>query len=203
MLTSRNLISTKNLPAIMEKIVQGTAPDKFTVAHLRAIGFKSSNDQAIIPLLKDLKFLSDDGSPTQRYQDYRDTSRSRQIMAQALREAYEDLFHINAKPSDADRKAIEGRFKSAHNATDIVAQRQAATFLALLKLADLDAHSDKSPPAPHVEKKPDGSAAAKEKKDSPPPSFGGFRYNIEIHLPASKDVEVYNAIFKSLNEHLL
>ena len=31
----------------------------------------------------------------------------------------------------------------------------------------------------------------------------GLHYNIQIHLPATKDVEVYNAIFKSLREHLL
>ncbi|MDD5149341.1 MAG: hypothetical protein PHC28_02520 [Flavobacterium sp.] len=31
----------------------------------------------------------------------------------------------------------------------------------------------------------------------------GLHYNIQIHLPATKDVEVYNAIFKSLKEHLI
>jgi len=30
----------------------------------------------------------------------------------------------------------------------------------------------------------------------------GLHYNIQIHLPATKDIEVYNAIFKSLKEHL-
>jgi hypothetical protein len=31
----------------------------------------------------------------------------------------------------------------------------------------------------------------------------GLHYNIQIHLPATKDIEVFNAIFKSLKEHLL
>jgi hypothetical protein len=31
----------------------------------------------------------------------------------------------------------------------------------------------------------------------------GLHYNIQIHLPATKDLEVYNAIFKSLKDHLL
>ena len=30
-----------------------------------------------------------------------------------------------------------------------------------------------------------------------------LHYNIQIHLPATKDIEVYNAIFRSLKEHLL
>ena len=31
----------------------------------------------------------------------------------------------------------------------------------------------------------------------------GLHYNIQIHLPATKDLEVYNAIFKSLKDHLI
>ena len=64
MLTKRYLTSNKNLAAIMGKIVDGTAPSKFTQAHLKSIGFKSSNDFGVVGLLKDLKFLSEDGSPT-------------------------------------------------------------------------------------------------------------------------------------------
>lgn len=31
----------------------------------------------------------------------------------------------------------------------------------------------------------------------------GFHYNIQIHLPATTDISVYNAIFKSLKDNLL
>jgi hypothetical protein len=131
----------------MQKIVDGTAPDKFTVAHLKGIGFKSSNDQGIIPVLKDLKFLSADGTPTKRYHDYRDKSRSKLVLGEGLREAYEDIFHIKEHPSESDRQAIIGRFKSVHNASDAVAERQALTFLSLLKLADISG-ANKPPPKP-------------------------------------------------------
>src|ERR1700679_2931416 len=120
MLTSRYMTSVKNISAIFDKIVEGTAPKKFTTAHVKSIGFKSSNDVGIIPVLKDLGFLSAEGVPTQRYHDYRDKSRSKSVMAEALREAYEDLFHINEKPTSSDRDAIEGKFKSAHNTSDRV-----------------------------------------------------------------------------------
>ena len=139
MLTKRYLPSVKNLPAIMAKVVEGTAPTRFTISHLKGLGFKSSNDNAVIPLLKDLGFLSDDGTPTSRYHDYRDKSRSRLVMAVALREAYEGLFHISERPGTADRAAIEGKFKSEHNLSDRLAQQCAITFYAFLKLADLDA----------------------------------------------------------------
>lgn len=204
MLSSRYMVSTKNLPAIMQKIVEGAAPDKFTVAHLKGIGFTSSNDQGVLPVLKDLKFLSADGAPTPRYHTYRDKSQSRKVLGEALREAYDDLFHINEHPSDADRQALIGRFKSTHNATDLVAERQAVTFLALLKLADLPGKASTTKhvgqPAPHEEPPPKVDRPSLPAVAS---AFSGLRYNIEVHLPATKDVEVYNAIFKSLKEHLL
>ena len=71
-----------------KKIVEGTAPPKFTVAGL---GFKSSDDQGIIPVLKDLKLLSAEWTPTQRYHNYRDPSKSGAVLADALREAYTDI----------------------------------------------------------------------------------------------------------------
>jgi hypothetical protein len=85
MLTKRYMTSVKNLPKIMEKIVEGTAPKKFTIAHLKSIGFTSSNDVGAIGLLKDLGFLSQDGTPTQRYHDYRDKSRSKIVMAEGTK----------------------------------------------------------------------------------------------------------------------
>ena len=35
------------------------------------------------------------------------------------------------------------------------------------------------------------------------PSMTQFHYNIQIHLPATNDISVYNAIFKSLKENLM
>jgi hypothetical protein len=192
------MTTTKNLPAIMKKIVDGTAPAKFTVAHLKGLGFKSSNDLGVIPVLKDLKFLSPDGVPTQRYHDYRDPSKSKFVVAEALREAYADLFHISERPSENDRDAIRGKFKSTHNVSDAVAKLQAATFLNLLKLADLNSPRTVPKTPEETNKKP-----PQEGKPGGLPALIDLRYNIEVHLPATKDIDVYNAIFKSLKEHLI
>jgi hypothetical protein len=200
MLTKRYMTTVKNLPSILQKLVDGTAPPKFTIEHLQGLGFKSSADRAIIPVLKDLGFLSEDGVPTQRYHAYRDKSQSKHVMGEALKDAYEDLFHINANPTESDRSAIHGKFKSAHNVSDAVADKQVLTFLALLKLADLGpGHFKKK-----VEKEGDGGEQALHTKEMKEINKSiSLRYNIEIHLPATKDVDVYNAIFKSLRSHLL
>jgi len=43
LLSKKYLNSVKNLEAVMNKIVEGTAPGNFTTEHLRKIGFSSSN----------------------------------------------------------------------------------------------------------------------------------------------------------------
>lgn len=209
MLTKRYLVSTKNLDDMLKKIVDGVAPPKFNTEHLKSIGFGSSNDRGIIPLLKDLGFLSEDGSPLPRYHAYRDRSRSKAVMAEALRDAYEDVFHIREVPTAADRNAIEGLFKSKLNSTDKVAQLQAMTFFALLKQADLKAKApapailDTSPkntqPEPEHKEEASGVPKASELRQL----TTELHYTIQVHLPATKDIEVYNAIFRSLRENLL
>ena len=206
MLTKRYLTSVKNLRAILAKIAEGTAPKKFTLAHLKSLGFTSSSDRGVLALLKDLGFLSDDGTPTQRYLDYRNPSRSRAVMAEALHHAYGSLFHVSEKPGPVHRDAIEGKIKSELNATERVAQLSASTFLALVKLADLDASLDVQTVQDNEDSAREGTDDAPRKNTVDPtllPHTIGLRYNVEIHLPASKDIGVYNAIFKSLKEHLL
>jgi len=183
-----------------DRIAQGQAPERFTRQHLKDLGFTSANFNATIPLMKALGFLADDGSPTQRYHSYRDRSQSRRVMGEALREAYGDLFVIKANPTDGDRALIEGKFKSAHNASERVAKLMANTFYSLLDLAELQ-------PAPQLPDAPalEPSVSISPEPPSPPlvPLAPTLHYNIQIHLPATKDVEVFNAIFKSLKEHLL
>lgn len=192
------------LPEVFGRISDGAAPEKFTTQHLKDWGYASSNYRAVIPLLKALGFLSADGTPTTRYHEYRNTAQSKRVMGDAIREAYSDLFTIKAKPTGGDRQLIEGKFKSTHNTSPTTAKLMANTFYALLDLADLSLSPESKPEA----------KANPVQSDSPLPvtpvetqtkAHGrpSLHYNIQIHLPATKDIEVFNAIFKSLKEHLL
>jgi Family of unknown function (DUF5343) len=203
-LSSTYVLANGRIPDVFAKIRDGQAPDQVTVQLLKDWGFSSSNDRAFLPLLKALGFLTPTGQPTQRYHDYRDHSRSKAVLADGLREAYRDLFLITANPKEGDRDAIKGKFKSFHNTSDNTATNMAATFYALLKLADLNASSG----SPEV----DPDSQTEEAAQPIPSTFGlkgglgtkpSFHYNIQIHLPATKDVEVYNSIFKSLREHFV
>jgi hypothetical protein len=136
-LTNAYVLPTNRIPDLFRKVQDGQAPNRFSIQLLKDWGFTSANDRAFIPLLKALGFLTADGIPTPRYLEYRDHSRSKQILGQAIREAYGDIFLIKERPTTSDRSAVEGKFKSFHNASDNVAALMAKTFFGLLALADL------------------------------------------------------------------
>lgn len=70
-------------------------------------------------------------------------------------------------------------------------------------MADLSSqqkHKDEAAKKPkEKETQVESKIEDKERRITPP----GLHYNIQIHLPATKDIEVYNAIFKSLKEQLI
>lgn len=197
------------IPEFFSKIQEGQAPSNFTQQHLKDIGFASTNHRSFIPLLKAIGFLSPSGIPTSRYHSYRDKSQARQIMGEAIKEAYSDLFLIKSQPKEADRNLIEGKFKSAHNAKDRPAELMAKTFFGLLAIADIEHSPKPSKILEEPELKPKEKNIQIEDRPISPvqiPVSGvhpSLHYNIQIHLPATKDIEVYNSIFKSLKEHLL
>lgn len=195
----------KKFKEFFGKIRDAQAPSKFTTQLLKDWGYKSNNHRAFIPLLKSLGFLTADGTPTQRYIDYRNHAESKKIMGEALKETYSDIFLIKEKPATSDKESIEGKFKSYHNTSDVVAGLMTKTFYALLELATIDNHSSITTKQQAVT---NTKAEVEEENiktisSSKTKSSFGLHYDIQIHLPATKDVEVYNAIFKSLKEHLL
>ena len=88
---------------------------------------------------------------------------------------------------------------------------QTTTFFALLKLADLNAAREDNSSELEIEPNTNFSDDSKnQKQNSKLPDdvdaknrSVNLRYNIEIHLPATKDPEVYNAIFRSIKDHLV
>lgn len=130
-------------------------------------------------------------------------------MAQAIRDAYGDLLLIKEHPMAADRSAIEGKFKSFHNVSENLATQMASTFFGLLALADMTPGVQNEPRTKQKAENGQGEGADKPADDEVPKHKAtrvhhpSLHYNVQIHLPATKDVEVYNAIFKSLKDHLL
>lgn len=205
------LTSTKRLPEILEAIQSAQAPDTFTTRFLEQLGFKSKGDRLIIGVLKDLGFLEENGTPKQRYYQFLDQSHSGTVLADGIREAWSDLFAININAHQMAKTDFAGKLKtiSQGQLTERVIDQHYMTFSALVKNADFTSHSPRAKPAEtnKSEKLKDESPKPdKSPIDIPPAAsakIGGLVYNIQIVLPESRDPAVYDALFRSLKEHLL
>lgn len=196
------------IPAYFDAVLDAQPPERFTIKFLENLGFTSTNDRLFIGILKNLGFLDADGVPQQKYYDFMDRSQSRSIIADAIREAFSDLFAVNKKANELSADDIKNKLRTlyAGKKTDNVIDRITKTFIALCEYADFSK-------AAVVKKK--GEEKPKETKkegqrilDRGITTVGGavsldsLQYHINIVLPESRDQAVYDAIFRSLREHL-
>ena len=163
------------------------------------MGFTSSNDRGFINVLKNLGFLSSDSVPTSYYAELRDGN-SKKIIAMQIREYYKDLFIINTNMNEANDTEIRGAISRVTGKEEKDVKRMAATFKALCNYADFTTIESKTstPNAEIAEEHTQSNNGASDINNKLPE----FHYNIQIHLPATTDISVYNAIFKSIKENL-
>lgn len=197
------LTSTKNLGKILASVQNAQAPKQFSTRFLASLGYPSVNDRLVIGVLKSLGFLTSEGTPTKRYFEYLDQTQSKRVLAEGIREAYGDLFQINRKANELSNTEVKNKLKTLTQGqvSTAVLDKMASTFKALAQHADFAA----LPTAERETEKTDEAGAA-ETKDTTEPgkvNLGGLVYNIQLILPADRDQSVYDALFRSLKEHLL
>jgi len=201
-------IKTGAIQAYFEAILGAEAPDRFSTKFLENLEFSSSNDRLIIGVLKELGFLNADGVPQDRYYQFLDKSQSYNILADGIKEDYIDLFSVNKEAQNLDVDGAFNKLRTLYKGTkkDTVIRNIAKTFVGLCEIADFSrGKQPKIKDGPKI--KEDDSKNFENNKDSidAPNKSSGFdslQYHINIVLPDSRDQAVYDAIFKSLRNHL-
>lgn len=189
------MMSNNKIQPIITKIQQAARPAKFTLDFLRTLGFTSTNDRAFIPLAKKLGFLMEDGTPTPIYDQLKDSTLTAKVLATQIRILYADLFAINTELQRAPENEIKGAISRVTGKDEEGVIRIYNTFKALCSIADFSENIPHSPTPEKVEETFPVAIPLSNKKNE-------FHYNIQIHLPATTDISVYNAIFKSLKDNL-
>lgn len=206
------LTSFKNTADILAAIQGAQAPDRFTAKFLEGLGYASSNDRAMTNVLKALNFIDDNGVPQKRYHEYLDQTQSAAILAAGIRDAYADLFRINKNAHTMSTGDVKNKMKTLSEGqfTDRILQQMAGTFTTLVKSADFSADAAIAKERREESDGSESNTGSDGTLPTPPGApdapgttrIGGLVYNINIHLPESRDPAVYNALFKSLKEHL-
>ena len=157
-------------------------------------------------MLKALGFLDDSGKPKDRYFRFLDQTQGAKVIAEAVRDAYQDLFKVNIKAQEMTKQDVINKLKTLGQGQigDAVLDKMAMTFTALVKLGDFQSTTSFAQAQPvndsrnveeHTERKPPAEHGALK--------LGGLVYNIQIVLPESRDPAVFDALFQSLRRHLL
>ncbi len=197
------MISNGKIESIFAKIRSAAKPAKFTNELLKQMGFASSNDRAVIPLLKKLGFLLEDGTPTEYYDRLKDTTDWQFVLGERIQELYKDLYNINTEIHTDTEDEIKGAISRITGKDDTTVVRYLATFKSLTALAKFGSSPRlKEKPVEKEKEKVNEKEPANSPQNQPGLGFE-FCHNIQIHLPATTDVAVYNAIFKSVRDNLI
>jgi hypothetical protein len=201
-----------SIPGYFDAIQGAEAPERFSIRFLSDLGFSSSNDRLLIGILKDVGFLNADGVPQERYFSYLDRDRSPQVLADGIREAFSDLFAVNKEAHKLELDGVYNKLRTLYKGTkkDTVIKLIARTFVALCEIADFSKKGSISIVKAEVKQKAeDKKPAVDATKEQMSKGVGGtvigldsLQYHINIVLPDTRDQAVYDAIFKSLRDHL-
>lgn len=201
------LASPGSLTKAFEKIKTAATPDRFTYDFVSTvIGIKGGTGRSLIPFLKRAGFVKSEGSPSDLYNQFRNASSSKKAAATAFRTAYKTLFSRNEyayKLADDELKGVIVEI-NGDSIDSRVTQLTFATIKTFKAFCDFEGKLTEKKEKEDAAGDARGGGAGKG-SDSGGTGDLGIRlgYTINLNLPATDDVKVFDAIFRSLKEHLL
>jgi hypothetical protein len=190
-------------------------PPKVDEDWLASVGYTDKqNDRRYIPILKELGFISDDGTPTEVYSEYRDKDRSKETMTKALKAAYPDLFSTYEDPFTENEDNITNLIKNKNNYSQKVAILATRTFKTLAASAGIIADTEsitQKRSSRRAEKsklisKQNSGKSEESSKDSETKPIDieplSVVINIQLVLPNTSDKEVYSNLFSELRKFI-
>jgi hypothetical protein len=203
------VVSTGSLSRALEKIQSAATPDRFTQDFLATkLGLKGGSPKPVIPFLKRIGFLASDGAPTELYKKFRNPRERGAAAAQALQIGYDPLFQSNEYAHELEDAELRGLIVQVTGIQEDsrVLTATLASFKVLRDYAVFDGHADQPPiEEPSEFEDEDHDVRSAPYTTAPPLDASGLNigYTINLHLPPTSDIAVFNAIFKSLRENLL
>lgn len=197
-----------SLTKALERIKNASTPARFTQDFLATkLNLSGGSARPIIPFLKRTGFLNGDGTPTDLYKEFRNDALRKSAVARAVKIGYSTLYDIHEYAHDLGDKELKGVVVQATglDANSTTVKAILGSFKALCGLADFEIKDEAFKEVSSTEEG-EGVASTKVKKeDAEKESSVNLKlgYTINLNLPATSDIAVFNAIFKSLKDHLL
>lgn len=201
-----------NVTKALEGIVAAATPERVSQDFVKEVlKIPGGSGNQITSFLKKIGFAGSDGVPTLIYRQFRNESTRGQAAAAALKEGYGELYRRNEyahEMSDAKLKGLIIEVTGAGEDSSSVTYASSC-FKNIRAFASFDGAADSVEVDAAEEAQVSGRQAVNQAHHNPaPPNQGSgvglnLSYTINLNLPATKDIAVFNAIFKSLRENLL
>ncbi|MDZ7714970.1 MAG: DUF5343 domain-containing protein [Balneolaceae bacterium] len=135
------LVNPDRLNPIIETLIEnGEVPKKITEDELKTIGFSNPSDLLVIHILKELKILTPDGTPTELFNKLINPETSELAIAKGIIHGYKDLMDkhedIHKMKAEDVKEKLANYFKGQK--TDLVLKYMANTFTKLVTFAGQD-----------------------------------------------------------------
>lgn len=208
------MVSPGLIPKIFEKIQLARRPERFTQDFLETkLGHSGGSARPSIPLLKKMGFLASDGSPTLLYDQFRNVDTQGIAIAQGMKAAFSELFERNEYVYELTRDKLTSLVVETTGAakSDRTTKAIVGTFASLNEIADFEAEPTEQAPRQEAEQQTQRSnaplltevGARVARAEAENNVDFKVSYTINLNLPETTNPDVFNAIFRSLREHLL
>jgi len=198
--------STDRLSDFIERLRSIGVPDKATHSWLKSLGYTSSNDRSFIKILKFLGFAASDGSPSDKWMDFRGR-RHEKVMAEAVKDCYSELFKIYPEACSKDVAELTHFFSSRSTAGERTIKAKAQTFKVLCGHCDFSESpreaksSHESPTSSHNQKevaKDNPGKTVMDKFNTGPE----VHIDVQVHISPESSPDQIDQIFASMAKHL-
>jgi hypothetical protein len=194
---------TGKLKALLSKVRSTGTPPKLSAAHLKTLGFTSSNDASMVGVLKFIGLVDSGGIPTPLWSDYRGQTHKK-ILGRAIRQGYSDLFAVYPDANVRSTGDLTHVFSTSSTGGEQVVKQTVQTFKTLVEEAEFGdpgtAPDTVLPTGPlHTPAAPSMAPAL--------PALGtvagpAVHIDIQIHISPESTSDQIDKIFESMAKHL-
>lgn len=212
MATLPYVTASGNIRRALDGIVAAATPERVTQDFVKTIlQIPGGSGDQMTSFLKKIGFAGPDGAPTELYRQFRNQGTRGQAAVAALKKAYEPLYRRNEYMHELPEAKLKGLIieetgaeESSSTVSCVMSAIKALKAFADFSRADSAVSSASVIVQSEQQYREINQSEMPENTKATASGLGlNLSYTINLNLPATSDIAVFNAIFKSLKDNLL
>jgi len=199
-----------NVTKALNGIISAATPERISQDFVKEIlKIPSGSGNQMTAYLKKIGLANSDGSPTDHYKKFRNSSTRGNAAFEILKYGYAELYKRNEYAHELSDGKLKGLIIEVTGLSDdsSAVKYIASCFKNIKAFAKFDIQEETATVLPSDTTAVESQGTQEPQKPLPRTISQGvglnLGYTINLNLPATSDIAVFNAIFKSLKENLL